>query len=311
MFIYLGFCHRVTLITVKVSLNFIRLLAIISSLLYIPQAVAEALSFNITGNVYEYTVQPSDYITKIGARFGIAAKVLARENDLKFDDILQPEQTLIIDNRHIVPVAQDGDLLINLPQGMLYYFREKKLIAAYPVGLGKPSWQTPLGNFSVMNKIANKTWLVPKSIQEEMRLEGKAIETKVPPGPNNPLGKYWLGLSLSGIGIHGTIAPASVYHFQSHGCIRLHPNDIESLFSTIENGATGNIIYAPMLIAEFEGKIFLEVNQDIYNKGGVSLKALEELVSDARLGNRIDWSLANAVLKKQDGVARDVTLPPI
>ena len=91
----------------------------------------------------------------------------------------------------------------------------------------------------------------------------------------------------------------------------MHPNDIESLFSTIENGATGNIIYAPMLIAEFEGKIFLEVNQDIYNKGGVSLKALEELVSDARLGNRIDWSLANAVLKKKDGVARDVTLPPI
>ena len=294
-----------------VSMNFIRLIVIISSLLYLPQVVAKPLSFTITGSVFEYTVQRGDYLTKIGARFGVAGKVLSRENDLKYDAILMPEQTLIIDNRHIVPVTQDGDLLINLPQGMLYYYKERELIAAYPVGLGKPSWQTPLGNFSVTNKIANKTWLVPKSIQEEMRLEGKAVETKVPPGPNNPLGKYWLGLSLSGIGIHGTIAPASVYQFQSHGCIRLHPDDIESLFTRIEHGATGNIIYAPILIAEFEGEIFLEVHQDIYNKGGVSMYALEQLVSEAKLGDRIDWSLAVAALEQHDGVARDVTLSPI
>ena len=236
---------------------------------------------------------------------------MSRENALTYDATLISEQKLTIDNRHIVPVTRDGDLLINLPQGMLYYFKDRKLIAAYPVGLGKPSWQTPLGGFSVTNKIANKTWRVPKSIQEEMRLEGKAVKTEVPPGLNNPLGKYWLGLSLSGIGIHGTIAPASVYQFQSHGCIRLHPDDVESLFTHIEHGATGNIIYAPILIAEFEGKIFLEVHQDVYKKRSISLDALEQMVSEVNLSNRIDWSLAKATLKLHDGVARDVTMPPI
>ena len=54
----------------------------------------------------------------------------------------------------------------------------------------------------------------------------------MPPGPDNPLGKHWLGLSIHGYGIHGTIAPSSIYQFRTHGCIRLHPDDIAELFLT-------------------------------------------------------------------------------
>jgi len=174
--------------------------------------------------------------------------------------------------------------------------------------LGKPTWPTPEGEFSVIDKAVNKTWRVPKSIQEEMRRENQVVRTAVPPGEDNPLGKHWLGLSLSAIGIHGTIAPASVYHFQSHGCIRLHPDDIEALFAQIEHGATGSIIYVPLLLAESEGRIFIEVHRDIYNKGDVSLGALERLAHDAMLSDRIDWSRAADVLERVEGVARDVTL---
>jgi len=290
-------------------LNFLRFLALLSCLLYQPQAVAGQSSLIISGSVFEYTVQTGDYLIKIGARFGVEATTLARDNGLKYDALLMPEQKLIIDNRHIVPVAQTGDLLLNLPQRMLYYFKYGELLAAYPVGLGKPSWPTPLGGFNLMNMVANKTWLVPKSIQEEMRREGKVVKTSVPPGPDNPLGKYWIGLSLPGIGIHGTIAPASIYHFQSHGCIRLHPDDVEALFMQITPDTSGSIIYAPMLLAESEDKIFLEVHQDIYNKGGVSQEALQQLAQDALLAYRIDWARAYAVLERQDGIARDVTLP--
>ena len=184
---------------------------------------AQSASWQLSGNVFEYTVQAGDTLTKISARFGISSAVLARENGLKPNAALTPEQTLQIDNRHIVPDAQGLDLLINLPQRMLYFYQDGLLNLTYPVALGKPTWPTPTGEFTVKNKIANKTWIVPISIQEEMRREGKAVKTHVPPGPNNPLGKYWLGLSLSGIGIHGTTAPTSIYLFQSPGCIRLHP----------------------------------------------------------------------------------------
>lgn len=275
---------------------------------YLPFAMAEPLEFPVAGGVFEYTVQPGDYLIKIGARFGVAAAVLSRENGLKYDAKLMPGKKLIIDNRHIVPEVREEGLLINLPQRMLYYFRDWELVAAYPVGLGKPSWPTPAGEFTVTSKAVDKTWRVPKSIQEEMRREGQIVKTEVPPGPDNPLGKHWLGLSLTSIGVHGTIAPASIYHFQSHGCIRLHSDDIEALFAQIERGATGSIIYAPLLLTESDGRIFVEAHRDIYNKSDVSLAALEQLAHDAMLSDRIDWLRAADVLEQKDSIARDVTL---
>lgn len=295
-------------------------------------AVAEA---RITGGTFEYEVQPGDYLIKIGARFGVAPEVLARQNALKLHATLVPGQTIAIDNRHIVPEVLAQGLLINLPQRMLYFFRDVQvdvstgvqslaqpqiqrqsqpqlqLVAAYPVGLGKPSWPTPRGAFSVVNKSDNKTWIVPRSIQEEMRQKGQVVKTTVPPGPDNPLGKYWLGLSLESIGIHGTLAPASVYHFQSHGCIRLHPDDIEVLFAQIPLGTPGRIIYSPLLITEVGGRVFIEVHRDSYNRGGVSMAALEQLARQKMLVDRIDWAQAAEVLKLREGIARDVTLPDV
>jgi L,D-transpeptidase ErfK/SrfK len=279
-------------------------------LVSVSPAMSAPLSASVTGGVFDYTVQPGDYLIKIGARFGVAAAVLSRDNGLKYDALLKPGRKLTIDNRHIVPEARQDGLLINLPQRMLYYFRDGELVAAYPVGLGKPNWPTPAGEFSVIDKEVNKAWHVPKSIQEEMEREGQVVRTEVPPGPDNPLGKHWLGLSLPGIGIHGTIAPASIYHFQSHGCIRLHPDDIEVLFAQVERGTTGSIIYAPLLLAESGGRIFVEAHRDIYEKSNVSVDALKHLAQDAQLSDRIDWLRAAEVLEQRDGGARDVTLAP-
>lgn len=274
----------------------------------LPRANADSLVLPITGGLFEYTVQPDDFLIKIGARFGVSAKVLARENSLIYDAKLMPGKKLVINNKHIVPELRKNGLLINLPQRMLYYFSNWELVAAYPVGLGKKNWKTPTGNFNVINKAVNKAWYVPKSIQEEMYREGKLVKTEVPPGLDNPLGKYWLGLSPMSVGIHGTIAPASIYHFQSHGCIRLHPNDIEALFPHIEYGTVVSIIYSPAMLTESEGEIFLEVHSDVYNKKDISFNALKELASNAHLNDDIDWLRAAEVLERKDGVARNVTL---
>jgi L,D-transpeptidase ErfK/SrfK len=297
----------------------------------------------LVGRVSEYEVQPGDYLIKIGARYGVAPPVLARDNGLRSAEHLQPGQKLQIDNRHIVPQVQiqmvpqvqgqnqplsqprnqpqnpprTAALLINLPQRMLYFFRtpgmesqhQSELVAAYPVGLGKPSWPTPEGEFTVVNKSDNKTWVVPKSIQAEMRRKGQVVKTSVPPGPDNPLGNTWLGLSIPALGIHGTNAPPSVYHFQSHGCIRLHLDDILALFPQVPLGTPGRIIYSPLLMTESGGQVFLEVHPDIYRRGDVSMAALETLAQQKSLTERIDWAHAADVLKQQDGIARDVTRP--
>ena len=265
------------------------------------------LAHSVVGGDTVYTIQPGDFLIAIGARFGMAPEMLAKQNAIRYGAIIRPGQRLRIDNPHIVPATLDDGILINIPQRMLFHFSHGKLSAAYPVGLGKPAWPTPAGDFEIVSRVQNKTWKVPLSIQEEMRLEGKAVLEEVPPGPDNPLGAHWLGLSLWGYGIHGTIAPSSVYHFRSHGCIRLHPDDIAELFDRVEVGTTGLLIYQPVLLALTEdGRILLEVHRDIYNMGidpALTVRAMAEANS---LSQDIDWPRVDSVIAAQEGLAREV-----
>ena len=126
-----------------------------------------------------------------------------------------------------------------------------------------------------------------------MAREGKAVITEIPPGPENSLGKHWLGLSLPGYGIHGTTASVSVYCFRSHGCIRLHPDDIEALFGKVSVGTKGRLIYAPVLLAQLPDKrVFLEVHKDIYKKGDDPITMTRKLAEANGLTHQIDWMKA-------------------
>lgn len=100
----------------------------------------------------------------------------------------------------------DDGILINIPQRMLFYFRKGELLAAYPVGLGKPKWPTPEAEFKIISMETHKAWLVPQSIQEEMRCEQKAVREEVPPGPDNPLGAHWLGQAVDWQQVEAVIA---------------------------------------------------------------------------------------------------------
>jgi L,D-transpeptidase ErfK/SrfK len=265
------------------------------------------LSDQLVGREFTYIVQPGDSLIAIGARLGVGVNILADSNKLAHNARLKIAQELQIDNRHIVPRALDDGIVINLPQRMLYLFKEGQALRAYPVALGKPDWQTPGGRFKIAVKVENPVWEVPKSIQEEMRQNGKDVETCIPPGPDNPLGKHWLGLSISGYGIHGTIAPASIYQFQTHGCIRLHPDDVAELFPVVERGTAVLLLYRRLLIARIGDRVYLEVHHDIYGKQPSVELELRQLAERENFAPRIDWSRAEDIIRKQAGIARDVT----
>jgi L,D-transpeptidase ErfK/SrfK len=263
----------------------------------------------MTGGESVYHVVAGDTLTSIGARYGIDASVLARRNGLRAGQRLALGQTLTIDNRHLVPAGTGESLVINIPQRMLFQFRDGALHAAYPVGLGRPTWQTPLGAFTVVAREENPTWRVPPSIQEEMRRAGKPVITIMPPCPANPLGQYRIVLSLPGIGIHGTIAPASIYQFQTHGCIRLHPDDICALFGEVSVGDTGRIIYEPALLAQLvDGRVFVEVHRDIYRRGPDAAKTLRAEAESRHVADAVDWDRVAEVVREHEGLAIDVTL---
>ncbi|MBS1146545.1 MAG: hypothetical protein H6R08_721 [Proteobacteria bacterium] len=265
------------------------------------------LSHQVAGGDSEYVVQPGDFLIAIGARFGLPPTLLARDNAVLYTALIHPGQRFHIHNPHIIPAMLDDGILINIPQRMLFQFSQGRLLASYPVGLGQPAWPTPAGEFRIVSRVENKAWKVPKSIQEEMRRENKIVLEEVPPGPDNPLGAHWLGLSLWGYGIHGTIAPSSVYRFRSHGCIRLHPDDVAELFERTEVGTSGRLVYQPVLLAVTEhGRILLEVHRDIYNKGIDPAQAVRNLAEANGLTQDIDWPTVDTVITAQDGLAREV-----
>jgi L,D-transpeptidase ErfK/SrfK len=265
----------------------------------------------LVGGALAYTVQQGDSLTRIGARFGVDVETLAQDNSLPRSARLQVGQVLRVDNRHIVPQALEDGILINLPQRMLFYFVQGQLVSRYPIGLGRPDWSTPIREFTSVSKEENPVWDVPKSIQEEMRRSGQEVRTRVPPGPDNPLGQYWIGLSLPNYGIHGTNAPASIYQFRTHGCIRLHPDDIADLFGRVSIGTPGSIVYEPVLLAQSDDdRIYLEVHRDIYKRGPDMLQTVQRLAAARGISELLDWQRIQQVIDKQDGIARDVTLQP-
>lgn len=267
----------------------------------------QPLSNAWVGREFVHAVQKGQSLAIHGARFGVEVSVLAANNGLRPNAHLKEGQTLRIDNRHIVPNSLADGILINIPQRMLFHMRQGHVIQSYAVGLGRPDWPTPTGEFTVITKEENPVWDVPKSIQEEMRREGKIVQQRVPPCPENPLGKHWMGLSIGGYGIHGTIAPTSIYQFRTHGCIRLHPEDIAALFAEVSTGTPGLLLYQRLMVARLEDRIFLEVHRDIYRKEPNLLAELLAIVQASSLEPLLDWEAAKAIIAKQEGVAREVT----
>jgi lipoprotein-anchoring transpeptidase ErfK/SrfK len=111
----------------------------------------------------------------------------------------------------------------------LRYYTGAKLMRKFGVATGQSVYPTPTGTFSIVDMQLNPWWLPPDS-------PWAAGKKPIPPGPGNPLGTRWMGLSAPGVGIHGTPDDASIGYSASHGCIRMHIPDAEWLFHHVKVG---------------------------------------------------------------------------
>ena len=142
---------------------------------------------------------------------------------------------------------------INIPEFKLFLYQGADLHRIYPVAIGKPASPSPLGEFKIVNKVVNPTWYPPD--------HGKPV----PPGPHNPLGRFWLGLSLPGYGIHGNAAPLSIGSSASLGCFRMRNQDVAELFQIVPTETPVQIVYETIRTNLTDGRLFLEVFPDIYH----------------------------------------------
>ncbi len=260
----------------------------------------------VVEDAIEYQVQRGDTLLAIAGRFGANWQVVASANSLRNPDRLYPGQRVTVVIRRITPsLLQDG-IVINIPEAVLYYFRNGHVVFSAGVGLGQPGrWRTPTGRFKIISKKRHPIWEVPISIQREMEAEGRVVLTRMPPGPDNPLGEFWLGLSIPGYGIHGTIAPSSIGQYQSHGCIRMHPEDMSRLFSLVEVGTPGFLAYDPVKIAIAGKRLYLETHPDVY---GIQRPCLREIEASLRaLGISVDWVRVTHLLRAPTRIAEVIS----
>ena len=272
-------------------------------------------STQLVGTVGSYIVAKGDTIRLVAAKLGVSRTNLATMNGLSIKDGLKTGSVLRYNNRRIIPEHRIKDgIVINIPDRMLYLFQQGTMTFSTAVALGTPTktdqfvWETPVGKFKIVNKAKDPTWTVPPSIQEEMRLEGREVITSIPPGKDNPLGKYAIKTSLPGILIHSTTKPWSIYTYASHGCIRVYPERMEELFKLVKVQSSGEIIYRPVKLAVTDdGRILLEAHGDIYNKSKGLATEAKNLIHARKLGDKVDWEKVKKVISHRAGVAEEIT----
>lgn len=199
---------------------------------------------------------------------------LAREYGLGYDELvaanpdvdpwLPGEGTaVLLPTQFVIPDVPREGIVLNIASKRLFYFPARaedkpQTILTYPIGIGRVGWETPLGSSAVIAKARDPSWYVPASVRRENRELGYPDPSVVPPGPDNPLGKFVLKLDIPGYLIHGTNQPYGVGMRVSHGCVRLYPENIELLYELVGMGEKVMIINEPYLAGQRDGELFFE-----------------------------------------------------
>ena len=164
------------------------------------------------------------------------ALAAGRATHVLLDAVRQRQASITLPVKTVAPKVTESDLgmtiIVRVSQNKLYLYHGVKLVKTYPVATGQLGiYPTPQGHFEIVNKRINPTWVNPA-----LQTWGKDEPAFIPPGPDNPLGTRAMDLSAPGIRIHGTPDDASIGHWASHGCIRMHIPDAEDLFDRVEVG---------------------------------------------------------------------------
>ena len=128
-------------------------------------------------------------------------------------------QTAPVTNRVIVVSLEDRKLAL---------VEDGQVKKVYTVAVGKPTTPSPTGTFTIARRVKNPTY----------SHNGKTVL----PGPGNPVGTRWMGLSVKGYGIHGTNEPRSIGKAASHGCIRMAQKDLEEMYELVSAGDTVELV---------------------------------------------------------------------
>lgn len=218
-------------------------------------ATADQQRETIISQPLKHTVGEDESLLDIARHYHLGYRELIEANPGVDPWVPPVGLEIYIPSRWILPNGRRRGLVLNIPEMRAYYYLSDSEVMTFPLGIGMEGWDTPAGNYKIGEKRTDPVWHVPLSIQKEMEFPRKVV----PPGPTNPLGRYWMRLSSTSYGIHGTNNPWAVGRFITHGCIRLYPEDIAYLFPRIARGTPVEVIYQYAKVGVSEDKGYFQV----------------------------------------------------
>ncbi|MBK8908857.1 MAG: L,D-transpeptidase family protein [Rhodospirillales bacterium] len=256
---------------------------------------------------------------------------IARDNQLGFIEVMAANPgvdawlpgsgtRVILPTAHVLPDAPRTGIVINLAELRLYYFgRGDAPVVTLPIGVGREGFQTPVGTTKVVRKQAGPTWRPTAAT----RADDPQLPAVVPPGPDNPLGKFALYLGWPAYLIHGTAEGAKEWGIGrrvSRGCIRMYPEAIEWLFNRVPVGTQVRTVQEMVKLGRRDGDLYMEVNpsytqvDQIEERGFADPEPVPEqidpdrilLAADQDIG-RLDWDAVAWALNQRDGMPVRIT----
>ncbi len=265
--------------------------------------------YDVVGAVSTISARHDDTLVDIARRHGLGYQDIVRANPHLNPWLPGEGAEVLLPTRYVLPPGPREGVVLNLAEYRLYYYPpassgEPRYVMTYPISIGRMDWETPLGMTEIVSKVVDPAWYPPKSVREEHAADGDPLPAVVPPGPDNPLGRFAMRLSMPGYLIHSTNRPAGVGMRVSHGCIRMFPEDIEFLFGLVGVNTKVRIINAPLKFGWNGDELVMESHPLLEASDKDRLNDVTELYISAtgQRSGKLDWHLAEEVVGRADGI---------
>ncbi len=261
----------------------------------------------VVGSLKNYTVKNGESLIEIARKFDLGYNEITVANPSLDPFVPEKDASVLLSTSWILPhVEFYRGMVINLSELRLYYFFEQngsRFVRTFPIGIGSDGKDTPVGEFTVIEKIVKPAWHVPESIREER----PDLPSVVPPGSDNPLGSHALRLSLGDILIHGTNRPWAVGRRDSHGCIRLYPEDIPELFKSAQKDVRVTIVRQPVKVGMRDHRVYVEVHTEDSSDGVNYFDEAVSLLKKKKLLRYVSTEKLYRAVEESRGVPVDIS----
>ncbi|MBY0544970.1 MAG: L,D-transpeptidase family protein [Gammaproteobacteria bacterium] len=221
----------------------------------------------VIGHVQIAYAQPGQTIDDVARQYDIGYYEILAANPHVNPQNLLPYQKLVIPTQFILPNADYAGIVVNIAELRLYYFEPgSNLVQTYPVAIGMEGSGTPVGEYTIIEKITHPDWHVPAQVQAEMIKQGMLLPKVMPAGPDNPLGDYALRLNNYSYLIHGTNVPATIGRRASAGCMHMFPEDISYLFPQVPNHTQVTIVDQPFSAGWSGNQLYFKALQPLHEE---------------------------------------------